>query len=190
MGTSNAPTMAVSRFVVVEYAGDGLPLSDWTKAFPGTTVDMILEPMRAQGADLHIPGTVLGRGMDAKAMAVFQQMLDGTYAPYASVRTDVRRGEWLGRITIHVEKLVKSPAARAVALHQQHLGAPWSHVEQGIVYMRLRVPDAQDAEAIVQNLRSELVTQGAEAQVSLQVISPRDYGVWEELIQAAIGLRP
>lgn len=181
--------MAVGPFLVVEYPGAGLPLAEWTREHRATA-DMILQPMQEAGGDLRSQGTLLARGMDAAALATLRQLLDRHYAPHETVRSDARRGEWLGRMHIHVETLRRSPAAKAVALHQHRFGSPWSHVDDGIVHMRMRVNDPAGADALLDDVRDELARQEADAQATLQEVSRHDYGVWEELVQATIGLRP
>lgn len=178
-----------ARFVVVEYDGAGLPFVDWAKAHPGVTLDMILSPLRAAGADLQIPGFALVRGLSAKAMTDLPRLLEASYAPTQAMRRDAKRGEWFGRITLHVANMRQAPAAQAVARLSDRFGPPWSHVDDGVVYMRLRVPDGADADALARDIQAEAAARGAEAQVSVESFGRHDFGVWEELVQAAIGLR-
>jgi hypothetical protein len=181
--------MAVGPFLVVEYPGTGLPLAEWTSKHKATA-DMLLQPMQDVAGDLQAKGTLLARGMDAGALAALGSLLDRHYAPHETIRQDVRRGEWLGRMHIHLDTLRRSPGARAVALNQHRFGPPWSHVDDGVVHMRMRVKDAADADTLLEDVRKELARQDGDAQATLQEISTHDYGVWEELVQASIGLRP
>lgn len=181
---------APPRFVVVEYDGAGLPFVEWAHGRPGVTLDMILEPMRAKGDDLQIPGVALVRGVGAKGLPDLAALMADVYAPTQTLRQDARRGEWLGRITLHVGNMRQAPAAQAVARHADRFGPPWSHVDDGIVHMRLRVPDGEDADALADLLGREMQARGAQAQVSVESYSRHDYGVWDELVQASIGLRP
>jgi hypothetical protein len=185
MGGTMPPT---PRFLVVEYDGRGLPFVDWAHARPGVTFDMILqEPRRSPAGDLEIPGIALVRGLDLTAAQHLAWLVDKHYAPWASIRKDLAHGNWLLRVTIHVANMA-SPAARAVAGFSARLGPPWSHVDDGIVYMRMRVPDRADAEGLAREVHDACVATGAEVQVSVESYGSHDYGVWDQLVQASIGL--
>lgn len=178
------------RFLVVEYDGAGLPFIEWARDRPRVRLDMILEPMRAKGDDLQIPGVALVRGLDADAMRELDALLGRDYAPVQTLRRDARRGEWLGRLTLHVARMRGSPTALAIARMSDRFGPPWSHVDDGIVHMRLRIGDGVDADALAAELADAIRGRGGEAQVSVESFASHDYGVWDELVQAAIGLRP
>lgn len=175
------------RFLVVEFDGQGLPFADWTHARPGVSFDMILEPIRERDGDLQIPGIALVRGLDPTTSQHLGWLLDRYYAPWSTIRKDLARGVWLVRVTIHVVNMV-SPAARAVAWFAPKLGAPWSHVDDGVVYMRMRVPDGADADELARQVREACVQANADAQVAVESYSAHDYSVWDQLVQASIGL--
>jgi hypothetical protein len=178
------------RFLVVEYDGAGLPFVDWARGRPGMKLDLILEPMRAEGRDLQVPGIALVRGLDADALLDLPALLDRSYAPHRTLRRDARRGEWLGRVTLHVANMAHAPAALAVARHAGDYAPPWSHVEQGVVHMRIRVPDGADADAMAATLRSEMAGRGGDAHVAVETHGQHDHGVWDQLVQASLGLAP
>lgn len=178
------------RVLVVEYDGAGLPFVDWARGHPGATLDLILEPMRAVSTDLQVPGIALVRGLDAAGLRDLPGLLDRSYAPHQVLRRDARRGEWLGRVTLHVANMAHAPAALAVARHADAFAPPWSHVQDGVVHMRLRVPDGADAEALAATLRQEMAARGGDAQVAVETHGERDHGVWDHLVQASLGLSP
>lgn len=175
------------QFLVVEYDGKGLPFVDWAHQHKGVQFDMILEPIQAAGAGLNMPAVALVRGLDASAYLGLEELLDDKYSPRSTIRRDPRRGEWLGRLTIHVENM-KSGAARAVARHANRFGPPWSHVDDGVVYMRMRLAEETDAIQLVADIQAALAAVGAEAHVSVESYSRHDYSVWDRLVQASIGL--
>lgn len=178
---------APSRFLVAEYDGKGLPFVDWAHARPGVSFDMILEPMKARDGDLQVPGVALVRGLDPMNAQHLGWLLDRYYAPWTSIRKDLAHGTWLLRLTLHVSNMA-SPAARAVARMSDRFGPPWSHVDDGVVYMRMRLQDATDAEALADELRAECARRGADVQVGVESYSAHDYSVWDQLVQASIGL--
>lgn len=175
------------RFLVVEYDGKGLPFVDWAHARPGVSFDMILEAMRAKGDDLQVPGIALVRGLDPTTAQHLGWLLAKYYAPWSSIRKDLAHGTWLVRLTLHVANMA-SPAARAVARLSDRFGPPWSHVDDGVVYMRMKLPEQAGGEALADELRDECARRGADVQVSTESHSTHDYGVWEQLVQASIGL--
>lgn len=178
------------RFVVVEYDGAGLPFIEWARSRPGLRLDLILEPMRAAGDDLQVPGVALVQGLDGRGLVELEALLQDKYAPVQVLRRDARRGDWFGRLTLHVGNMAQSPTAQAVVRMSDRFGPPWSHVDDGVVHMRLRVRPEGDAEALAEDLRQEIRTRGGDAQVSVESFGQRDHGVWDELVQASIGLRP
>lgn len=175
------------RFLVVEYDGRGLPFVDWAHARPGVAFDMIIEPQQGTGEDRTMPALALVRGLQARHFGELDVLLDAMYSPRTTMRREPRTGEWLGRITIHLRNMA-SPQARAVARHGHRFGAPWSHVDDGVVYMRMRIADGEEAEALAADVRRDLAATGAEAQVMVESYSTRDYSVWDRLVQASLGL--
>lgn len=181
--------MTPPQFLVVEYDGAGLPFVDWSQGRPSVHFDMILNPPQTRGSDVQLPGIALVQGLDADGLRELEELLKSTYAPWSTLRRDVARGEWLGRITIHLAN-IHAPAARAVSQYAHRLGPPWSHVEDRIVYMRMRIPDGTDGPALAAEVEQEIRDSGAEAQVTVESYSAHDYGVWDRLVQSSIGLNP
>lgn len=182
--------MPPPRFIVVEFDGSGLPFVEWTRLHPNVQIDMIMEPTQGTGLDAQSPALALVRGMDAAAVQELDDVLTRFYKPHTTTRREGRRGEWLGRVTVHSRNMAGSPATKVLMAMGGRLGAPWSHVEGGVLHLRMRVPDGGDADALASELRDHLAEVGADAQVSVESFSRHDYSIWEDLVQAAIGLRP
>lgn len=178
-----------SNFLVVEFSGDGLTLSDWTRDHPGTTVDLISEPVRTEGGDRLHPSLFLVKGASRAAILQLMERLDRVYGPLQTVSRDAGRGTWLGRMTVR-ESAMHSVAAAAVMQFQHRFGAPWTHFDDGVAYMRARLPAKENGERLVKQVRGYLAEQRVDAHVSLQEVSAHDYGVWDDLVQASIGLAP
>ncbi|MEK6976713.1 MAG: hypothetical protein AABY18_10290 [Candidatus Thermoplasmatota archaeon] len=178
-----------SRFLVIEFSGNGLTLGEWTRDHPGTTIDLISEPVRAVGPDRVHPSLFLVKGANRAALVQLMDRLDRLYGPLDTLRMEPTRGQWMGRM--HVKESAMNSAATAAVLQFQHrLGAPWTHIDDGVVYLRARLPAGEDGERLLHQVRGYLAKSGADAQVSLQEFSTHDYGVWDDLVQASIGLAP
>lgn len=179
----------MTRLVVMEYSGKGLPLAEWTERHPGAVADMIFEPFRDVGGQRQAPGMLLATNVRKNAFTELETLLATTYAPSKGLHVSRVAGEWMGRITLHAQRMAVNPAAVAAARQAPALGAPWSHVEQGIIYMHLRPQGSLDAEKAAAGLRAELDRQGVtDAQVTTQELDVRQHGVWDRLVQAAVGL--
>lgn len=113
--------------------------------------------------------------------------LDRLYGPLETLRMEPARGQWLARMNVK-ESAMASGAAAAVMQFQHRFGAPWTHVDDGIVYMRARLKGEEDGDRLAQQLRGYLAQHKVDAQVSVQEFSVHDYGVWDDLVQNAIGL--
>lgn len=178
-----------TRFLVIEFAGDGLTLAEWTRAHPGTTVDLISDPARAVGGDRVHPTLFLVKGANRAALVQLMDRLDRLYGPIDTLRVEPQRGQWMGRMQVR-ESAMGSPAAAALMQFQHRFGAPWTHIDEGVVYMRARLPAGEDGERLVHQVRGFLAKARADAHVALQEFSSHDYGVWDDLVQASIGLAP
>ena len=178
-----------SRFLVIEFEGDGLTLAEWTRDHPGTTVDLISEPVRAVGADRVHPTLFLIKGAKRAALVQLMDRLDRLFGPIDTLRMEPQRGQWMGRMQLR-ESAMHSAAAAALLQFQHRFGAPWMHIDDGIVYMRARLPAGDDGERLGHQVRGFLAKNEAEAHVTVQEFSTHDYGVWDDLVQASIGLAP
>lgn len=178
-----------TRFVVVEFSGEGLTLAEWTRDNPGTSVDLISEPVRPEGNELLHPSLILVKGAGRAGLVQLMDKLDRLYGPVNTLRMEAIRGQWLARIQVR-ESQMHSTAAAAVAQFQDRFGAPWTHMDDGIVYMRARLNTGVDGDRLMHQMQGFLAQQQVDAQVSLAEFGSHDYGVWDELVQASIGLAP
>lgn len=181
--------MSGNRFLIVEFSGEGLTLAEWTRDHPGTTVDLISEPVQRQGNDNLHPSLFLVKGADRAALVQLMERLDRVHGPVETLRMDALRGQWLGRMTVK-ESQLKSTTVAAIAQFQHRFGAPWTHLESGIVYMRARLPDKEDAPRLLKQLEGYLAHNQVEAQATVEELASHDYGVWDDLVQASIGMAP
>lgn len=178
-----------SRFLVLEFPGIGLTLAEWTRDYPGATVDMISEPVRAKGPDAVHPTLFLVKGAPRAALVQLMDRLDRLYGPIETLRMEPHTGQWLGRMQVP-ESSMHATSAAAVLQFQHRFGAPWTHIDDGIVYMRARLPPDDNGERLAQQVRGYLAEKKVDAQVTVQEFASHDYGVWDDLVQASIGLAP
>lgn len=178
-----------ARFLVVEFSGEGLTLAEWTRDHPGTTVDLISEPVRKDGGERLHPSLVLVKGAHRSAVVQLMDRLDRLYGPVQTLRLDAPRGLWVGRILVR-ESAMHSTAAAALMQFQHRYGAPWTHMDDGVVYMRARLAASEDGDRLLQQVRGYLAHNEVDAQVAVQELGTHDYGVWDDLVQASIGLAP
>lgn len=176
-----------SRFLVVEFTGDGLTLAEWTRDHPGTTVDLISEPVQRQGNEAMHPSLILVKGVNRAALVQLMDRLDRLYGPVNTISMEAARGRWLARIQVR-ESQMHSAAAATVTQFQHRFGAPWTHLAEGVVYVRARLPAQEDEDVLVDELERRLKAGRIDAQVSVQEVGSHDYSVWDELVQASIGM--
>lgn len=181
--------MPNNRFLIVEFSGEGITLAEWTRDHPGTTVDVISEPVRREGKDNLHPSLFMVKGADRASLVQVMERLDRVHGPIQSLRVDPVRGQWLGRMTIK-ESQLKSTTAAAIAQFQHRFGAPWTHLENGVVYMRARLPEKEDSDRLLKQLQGYMAHHQVEAQATVEELSTHDYGVWDDLVQASIGMAP
>lgn len=177
------------RFLVVEFSGEGLMLAEWTRDHPGTSVDLISEAVRVKDGERLHPSLVLVRGAHRAALVQLLDRLDRLYGPLQTLRLDAMRGEWLGRMAVR-ESSMHSTAAAAILQFQHRYGPPWTHMDDGVVYMRARLPAGDDGDRLLHQVRGYLAKNEVDAHVALQELGAHDYGVWDDLVQASIGLAP
>jgi hypothetical protein len=176
-------------FVIVEYPQLDTPLAAFTLHVPGATVDLISEPTVLVGDDLVHPSVVLIRGAPAPDVNALLKRL-ATLWDIETIERDDGARSWMGRMRIKDSMLVHNPGAQVVVQFQHRFGAPWTHMEQGMVHLRARVVDSAQAGLLVDQMRRYFDKAGVDAQVEVREISAKDYGVWDELVQRAIGLAP
>jgi hypothetical protein len=176
-------------FIIVEYPQPDTPLAAFTLHVPGATVDLISEPTVLVGDDLVHPSVVLIRGAPGPDVNALLKRL-GTLWEIETIERDDSRRSWMGRMRIKDSMLVHNPGAQVVMQFQHRFGAPWTHMEQGMLHLRARVVDSGQAGLLVDQMRRYFDKAGVDAQVEVREISAKDYGVWDELVQRAIGLAP
>jgi hypothetical protein len=181
--------MGGQPFLIVEFPQSDTPLAAFTLHVPGSTVDLISEPAVLQGDDLVHPSVVLIRGAPVTEVNALLQRLAMLWDIEAIERDDARRS-WMGRMRIKDSMVVHDAGAQVVIQFQHRFGAPWTHIEQGMVHLRARVTDSSQADILADQMRRYFAKAGVDAQVELREISAKDYGVWDELVQRAIGLSP
>ncbi|HUR24829.1 MAG TPA: hypothetical protein VM327_02310 [Candidatus Thermoplasmatota archaeon] len=176
-------------FVIVEFAQPDTPLAAFTLHLDGATVDLISEPALLVGEDLVHPSVVLIRGAPASDLSALLKRL-ATLWDLETIERDDSRRSWMGRMRIKDSMLGHDPGAQVIMQFQHLFGAPWMHIEQGTIHLRARIVDPARAELLADEMRRYFAQVGVEAQVELREISAKDYGVWDELVQRAIGLSP
>jgi hypothetical protein len=178
-----------TTFLVAEFSGDGLTLAGYTKENPGTRIDCILEPVVRDGEDLIHPTMFHVRGAPPGGPRILQERIEKVYGPVATLKRDDRLGTWIGRVRIR-ESAMTNPAVKALTQFQHRFGVPWTHIEAGVIYMRARVEDPQAADRLVQQVRGFMAQARIDADVAVQEIGAHDFSVWEELVQASVGMAP
>lgn len=171
--------------LVVEYLGEEAVFPPFTRAHPGATVDLMVEPddperpVRSEFA--------LVRGAPIVAIDGLVRGLAATHAPVEPLRRDPSSGLWFGRLHFQPGRL-DTPSARALVKLKDLIGPPWVHVEAGVVLLRARLRDQGRAEEAVELTQQAMAAEGLDAQVVAQEVSPRDHGVWEQLVQHGLGI--
>ena len=178
-----------SRFLVVEFSGEGLTLAEWTRDQPGATIDLISEPAQGDGDGRVHPSLLLVKGAGRAGLVQLMDRVDRLYGPLHTLKIEPARGQWLVRLNIR-ESAMHSAATAALMQFQHRFGPPWTHMDDGVVYMRARLPARGDGDRLLQQVRGYLADQKVDAHVSLQELGSHDYGVWDDLVQASIGLAP
>lgn len=182
--------MPSARFVIVEFPANDTPLASFTLRNPGCTIDLILEPVVHEGGrNLH-QSIVLIKGAEGKAIAHLLTQLDKVYDHIDPIETDLAHGTWLGRMRLDEDAYTHNPGSKSIVQFQHRFGAQWAHLEEGTCHLRARVTDSAHADLLVDQMMHHFDRIGVEAQVEVREISGKDYGVWEDLVQRAIGLAP
>lgn len=182
--------MSAARFIIVECPAADMPLAGFTARNPGCTIDLISEPPVAKGADRVHPSLVLVRGAEPAALDGLLARLARACERIEPIERDDARRSWLGRMRLRESAYTHDPALRILTAFQHRYGAPWTHLEEGMLHLRARVPDEGGADVLVDQMRRYFARDGVDAQVEVRDLSAQDYGVWEELVGHAIGLSP
>jgi hypothetical protein len=182
--------MQAARFIIVECPAGDTPLAGFTASHPGTAIDLISEPA-VDGARGRVhPSLVLIRGVEPAALTQLLAQLAPAYDGIEPIERDDRRRTWLGRMRLRESAYSHNAGLRVLTSFQHRYGAPWTHLEDGMLHLRARVPDEGGADVLVDQMRRYFDKAGVDAQVEVRDLSAKDYGVWEELVERAIGLSP
>lgn len=171
--------------LVVEYAGEDVDFPPFTRANPGSTADLLVEPADEDAAERSM--LVLLRGAPAPQTDAFLARLAKDRGPVETLRRDPKAPLWFGRVRFRPSRL-DAPSAKALVAVAPLIGAPWVHVEHGVVHLRARLKDPESAEEAVLLVQESLRAAGVDAQVAAQEVGSRDHSVWEELVRHGIGL--
>lgn len=174
-------------FLVAEFDGEGTTVGEMTRLAPGATVDIIVEPpVEVEGRRL-LPTVQLLRGLP-------QAMVDGVLSRLREIGHGLEvlsQDRVAQRTLLRVHVPPEVPGSLGIQTMSHFLGPirnPWVHVDDGTFYIRGRIGDPGHAEELARSLRHELAAAGVEAQVDVQAIDRHDLSVWEELIEATLGL--
>jgi hypothetical protein len=182
--------VAPLSFVIVEVPFAEAPLTKFTAEHPGCTIDLISEPSVAVDGDVLHLSVVLIKGAPPEELSALLRRVGRVYDQVETLERDDLQGTWLGRMRLRDSVYVRLPAAKVITAFQHRFGAPWTHLEQGTLHLRARITDPAQGGLLVDQMRRYFEQAGVEAQVELRDISAKDYGVWEDLVQRAIGLSP
>lgn len=182
--------MAGHVFVIVECPAEDMPLASFTLRNPGTTIDIISEAPIQEGDDRFHPSLVMIKGAPTPALNQLLLQLSRVYDHMETIERDDLRHLWLGRMRIHESAYLHNKGAAVISSFQHRYRAPWTHLEAGTLHLRARVTDEEHGDLLADQMRRYLDKEGVEAQVEIREISGKDYGVWEDLVQHAIGLAP
>jgi hypothetical protein len=178
--------MAGSRFLVVEFFAPNLPLTGFTARYPGATIDMMSEVVAEHDGRRWHPSVVLVKGASPMAVRELAATVKEIYGPVRTLEEDPFKGLWLFRTEIPEDKL--TGGAHILTDFQHRYGVPWTHMDEGILHMRAKINEPADGDVLADQTRRFLAQAGVEAQVEVQEMSTRDYGVWRDLIQHTIGM--
>jgi hypothetical protein len=182
--------MQAARFIIVECPAADTPLAGFTARNPSCTIDLISEPATDDGQGRVHPSLVLVRGAEPAALNGLLAQLGRIYDRLEPIERDDLRRTWLGRMRLREAAYAHDAGMRVLTAFQHRYGAPWTHLEAGILHLRARVQDEAGADVLVDQMRRYFGKAGVDAQVEVRDLSAKDYGVWDELVEHAIGLSP
>lgn len=175
-------------FLVVEFPGEDLVFSQFTADYPGSRVELLLEPVEEKAGTSYIC-VFLVKGMPDAGVDRLEKALKKRFAAPKTLRRDVLNQTWMGRVRIPRAKLAgASKGAETMTEFRNRYGILWFHIEQGVLHMRARVADPEEAERLALQIREHLESVGVEAQVALQEVATQDFSVWRDIIELSLGL--
>lgn len=173
-------------FLIVEYPDKTFGTA-FTAKRPGVTFDSISEPPVGPPGNRRHQALALAQGLNADDMKILVTGLAHLYDDLETVQQDLRRGRWMGRFTVR-DVVLRGTGIHVILGFQERFGALWTHAADGIVHLRARVNDPQHGEELVQDMREALRVHGMDPQIEVRELGPHDYGTWDELVQASVGL--
>ncbi len=174
-------------FVVAEFEGEGSLLAALTRRIPGVTADAIADPPVEVGGQRVLPLVVLVRGVPPNQV---QGLLDGMQKAGRTVEV-LQDDRVVERLLVRAHVPVDSIPSAGIQAFNKYLGPihnPWVHIDDGTFYIRGRVRFPKEAEDLAARLARDMKEAGVEAQVDVQAIDRHDLSVWEELVEATLGL--
>lgn len=183
-----AHAMAANRFLVVEFPGEDLAFAQFTREFPGSRVELLLEPREEKGEVSYI-AVFLVKGMPEAGIARLEKELKKRFNPPKTLRRDILNQTWMGRVRIQRSQLTDtSKGAQTMTEFRNRYGILWFHIEDGVLHMRTRIADPEEAERLARQVREHLEGHGLEAQVEVQEVATQDFSVWRDIIELSLGL--
>ena len=177
-------------FVIVEFPLADTPLASATAKVAGCAIDVIAEPVATEGDDRWHAAVVLIKGLPPADLTALLGRLAQVYQRIETIERDDLLQTWMGRMRMRESAMTHNKGAAVVLQFQHRFGALWSHIEAGIIYLRAKVNDAAHGELLADQMRRYFEKAGVMAQVEVRDLAPKDYGVWDELVQRSIGIAP
>jgi len=181
--------MPVSNpFLVVEFPGEDLVFAQVTRDHPSCRVELLLEPVEEKGS-MNYSCVFLVKGLHEAGVDRLEKELKKRFATPKTLRRDVILQTWMGRVRIPRSKLKgASKGAHTMSEFGHKYGILWFHIEDGVVHMRTRVTDREEAERLARQVREHMQAAGVEAQVELQEVATQDFSVWRDIVELSLGL--
>lgn len=174
-------------FVVAEFDGAGSVLAELTRVHPATTADAIADPPVELDGERVVPVVILVQGLPVgENQAMIEQM--GKVGRANEVLSDDRAA---GRLLVRMHIPLEGVPTKGLQVYNRFLGPihnPWIHIDDGTFYIRGRVAHADQANDLARRMAFAFREAGVEAQVAVQAFDRHDLSVWEELVQATLGL--
>ena len=174
-------------FLVAEFDATGSVIGEMTRAVPGAAVDIIVEPPVEVEGRRMLPTVQLFRGFpDTMMKEVLAKLRETGHGLEILANEPAAR-----RVLLRVHVPPESSDSSGVHVVSRFLGPmrnPWVHVDEGTFYIRGRITAPDQADDLARQLVQELAAAHVEAQVDVQAIDRHDLSVWEELVEAKLGL--
>lgn len=184
------PVAEAPLFVIVEFPVRDTPLASFTASHAGCTIDLISEPVVIEGPDRFHPSIVLIKGSPPTDLTRLLDRLAKVYDHIETIERNDLQSSWLGRMRLRESAYMHNPGAAVITQFQHRYGAPWTHLEAGVMHLRAKVHDPSHGDLLADQMRRYFAKSKVDAQVEVRDISVKDYGVWEDLVQRSIGLAP